>query len=311
MRPVEHVDAVLIGLEVGVAEHHLQHQQPGQRPGADKRVVVVGPRVLGFQPVQVGPVFAKARDRLRVGAGRAFGGPPFERVDRRLVVADRPQDARGDDLGARLRVELGAPLAAGAVPHGVTRAEPAALDLEHREPLVRIRRQRRAADAVEQVPARRRVRPTARRDRRRRARPLGPAGPRVRAPVWPRPGPYAGSARRRNGEGPAVRRRKCRRRDRRAPYLGRPLPCSGNAVPRRGSSCSPGVQGLCPEPAPLPAARLQRGVARFPRHVQPEQRQQRRRRQVVAHVARGPSWWPARWRRTAPATRRRCRRSCR
>ena len=48
----------------------------------------------------------------------------------------------------------------------------------------------------------------------------------------------------------------------------------------------------------------------FPRHVQPDQRQQRRRRQVVAHVVAGPSWWPARWRCTGRSTRRRSRRSC-
>ena len=40
-----------------------------------------------------------------------------------------------------------------AIAHGVAVAEPAALGLDHREPLEWIRSQRRAADAVEQVPA--------------------------------------------------------------------------------------------------------------------------------------------------------------
>ena len=47
------------------------------------------------------------------GARRLLGVPVLHVVDRRLVVADAPVNARGDDLGWRFGRKLGAPLAIG------------------------------------------------------------------------------------------------------------------------------------------------------------------------------------------------------
>ena len=130
-RPAQHVFGVLLVLEIGVAEHRLQDDQPAQLRRSDKRVLVVRPETGVFDTATERRILlAEARRQLRVRLRRLVGLPPLHVVDRRLVIADAPENSRRHDFCWRLRRELDAPLALARSRDRIAAAESALLDLD-------------------------------------------------------------------------------------------------------------------------------------------------------------------------------------
>ena len=253
--------------------------------------------------------------------------PAFEHVDRRLVVAHAPQDARGDDFGAGLRIELRAPFAVGGIPHGVALAEPAPLDRGDPEHPERVGRQLRSADTVEQVApgsgSTQRggdVRGGTCRagcgERRRAASAVSAA----RGPTAPA---RTGGSRCVPAHAtddivgpPSASRSRTSRLCPRPPLMSLPLPTLGSGVLAGLPHGDGRLQGVCPA-AQVDDGEMAGGSAARARC--PASRSRRTTRPGTAaptptgssRRTRGPNASPARWRCTAPVTRRRSRRSCR
>ena len=113
----QRVGRVVVVLEIGVAEHRLQHEQSLELARADEGILVVGPGAGVLEPAAEAPDPFRGSAPAAAGSARRLLGLPFLHVvDRRLVVADAPEDPRRHDFGRRLGRKLRAPLAvAGSV----------------------------------------------------------------------------------------------------------------------------------------------------------------------------------------------------
>ena len=112
---------VVVVFQIGAVEHQQDDQQSVQLVRTDERVLLPPPVLVeAVECLQLRP---EARLALGVPGAVTFERPRRQVVNRLLVVAESPEDAREQDLRLRLGADLRAPFHAIRIRDGVFRAE--------------------------------------------------------------------------------------------------------------------------------------------------------------------------------------------
>ena len=124
------VDRVVGVLQIGAVQHQQHDEHAAELARGEKGVVGPLPQFARRQRRQLRP---EARLALAPRLLRPGRGPGRQVIDRRLVIAESPQDARHDNLGLRLGADLGAPAHAVGTLDVVAHAETAVVARFHVE----------------------------------------------------------------------------------------------------------------------------------------------------------------------------------